>query len=152
MRSQHTGNTQPIIHWMIWIPIPVHSWRWFCGHLSLQYPWSSTCTLATSEVVHMFWNQNHTFLQVFWWDVLIGWCFDLTSHLFNIDTMSSCLCTNFMHSRWWNAVQDRRIFLRCFFFVRIKIQAPCVQNNVHCICHSMFGRCIIISKRMMRMF
>ena len=27
-----------------------------------------------------------------------------------------------------------------------------VQNNVHCICHSMCGRYIIISKRMMRMF
>lgn len=38
------------------------------------------------------------------------------------------------------------------FFARIKIQAPCVHNNVHCICHSMFGRYIIISKRMMRMF
>lgn len=38
------------------------------------------------------------------------------------------------------------------FFVRIKIQVPCVQNNVHCICHSMFGRYIIISKRMMRKF
>ena len=33
------------------------------------------------------------------------------------------------------------------FFARIKIQAPCVHNNVHCICHSMFGRYIIISKR-----
>lgn len=39
-----------------------------------------------------------------------------------------------------------------FFFAHIKPQAPCVQNNVHCICHSMGGRYIIISKRMMRMF
>ncbi len=35
------------------------------------------------------------------------------------------------------------------FFAYIKPQAPCVQNNVHCICHSMGGRYIIISKRMM---
>ena len=26
------------------------------------------------------------------------------------------------------------------FFARIKIQAPCVHNNVHCICHSMFWK------------
>ena len=35
------------------------------------------------------------------------------------------------------------------FFAHIKPQAPCVQNNVHCIFHSMGGRYIIISKRMM---
>ena len=35
------------------------------------------------------------------------------------------------------------------FFAHIKPQAPCVQNNVHYICHSMYGRYIIISRRMM---